>query len=269
MNGMLPDLSSPSSRASTSMMTGLFWGTFKYASFISRVTSSRSRAWARGPPLFPAVSEHPYSPADLAPFYRGRKFRAQMLAFGESCIFFKPTKYKGDLQWQRGIWVGLSEKNGAHVLLTPEGAVESRSVRRVPEENQWDSDGVVSARGLLWDYGNKSKRKRPLYTGRTPDSASLEELAKAAGRAAAESIAAGTPRPPVQDEAGSDETSSSSSLSVESPSPIEVPTEQAKAKSSSHRRGESKSSSRSKGESRNSCHSKGEKQKQFPQQRRK
>ena len=61
---------------------------------------------------------------------QGRKFRAQMLAFGESCIFFKPTKYKGDLQWKRGIWVGLSEKNGAHVLLTPEGAVESRSVRR-------------------------------------------------------------------------------------------------------------------------------------------
>ena len=37
-------------------------------------------------------------------------------------MFFKPTKYKGDLQWKRGIWVwvGLSEKNGAHVLLTPE-----------------------------------------------------------------------------------------------------------------------------------------------------
>ena len=48
------------------------------------------------------------------------------------------------------------------------------------------------------------------------DNASLQELAKAAGRAAAESIAAATPKPNL-DEAASDPTSTSSSSTSGSP----------------------------------------------------
>ena len=37
-----------------------------------------------------------------------------------------------------------------HILLTPEGAVESRSVRRLPAEEQWSGDAIVNAkRGCL------------------------------------------------------------------------------------------------------------------------
>ena len=137
----------------------------------------------------------------------GRQFRAKMLPFGEQCIFFCGSKNKGDVQWRKGVWVGLSEKSGAHVVMTQDGAFESRSVRRLPREQQWSAEAVVAAKGLPWDYKGALKRKKPLYVQSRgpllPDTAALTELAKAAGVAAAESIAAGTPRPPI-DEAGSD-----------------------------------------------------------------
>ena len=151
----------------------------------------------------------------------GRQFRAKMLPFGEQCIFCG-SKNKGDVQWRKGVWVGLSEKSGAHVVMTQDGAFESRSVRRLPREQQWSAEAVVAAKGLPWDYKGALKRKKPLYVQSRgpllPDTAALTELAKAAGVAAAESIAAGTPRPPI-DEAGSDPPSPTSSSSTSSPSP--------------------------------------------------
>ncbi|CAE7252941.1 unnamed protein product, partial [Symbiodinium necroappetens] len=137
----------------------------------------------------------------------GRRYRGQLVQFGECCVGFCPTKYKGDLQWRKGVWAGINEKNGSHILLSDTGAFETRSLRRLPEEGQWVAEQIVTAKGLPWDYGGSARRKRALYTSRAPvlpDSTTLEELAKAAGRAAAETIAAATPRPAGPDEAGSE-----------------------------------------------------------------
>ena len=88
-----------------------------------------------------------------APAYEvmyGRGFKGKLLPFGEQCIFHKPSRHKGDLQWQRGIWVGVNERNGAHLVFTDDGAVETRSIRRLPAQEQWSAAKVVSARGLPW-----------------------------------------------------------------------------------------------------------------------
>ena len=160
---------------------------------------------------------HPGLQATRMLILNGRQYRGKLLPFGELCIFHQASRHKGDLQWRRGIWVGVNERNGAHVLLTSEGAFESRSIRRLPASEQWSAEEVLAAKGLPWDFGGAAKRKRPLYTSARipllPDSATLEEVAKAAGRAAAETIAAGTPKPQPLDEAGSDPTTSSSSSS--------------------------------------------------------
>ena len=133
-------------------------------------------------------------------------------------IFHKVTKHKGDLQWQRGIWLGVNERNSVHILGTSAGVCESPSVRRLPESEQWDAEMVLGMRGLPWSYMGTSRRKRPLYSAAgarvplLPDTATLEEIAKAAGRAAAETIAASTPVPAApNDEAGTDPSTSSSS----------------------------------------------------------
>ena len=146
----------------------------------------------------------------------GRRFKGILLPFGEQCLFHLPSRHKGDMQWRRGIYAGHNERNGASILLTPDGAFESRSLRRLPAEEQWNGEMVLAAKGLPWDYQGLKKRKRPLYTSRTalvPDSASLQELARAAGVAAAAAIASSTPRPEAADEAGSDSPSGSSSTS--------------------------------------------------------
>ena len=148
----------------------------------------------------------------------GRRYRGKLLPFGEKVIFHKATKHKGDLQWQRGIWLGVNERNSAHILGTSAGVCESRSVRRLPESEQWDAEMVLGMRSLPWSYMGTSRRKRPLYSAAgarvplLPDTATLEEIAKAAGRVAAETIAATTPVPAAPgDEAGTDPSTSSSS----------------------------------------------------------
>ena len=124
---------------------------------------------------------------------------------------------------------GVNERNGARVILTPSGAQESRSIRRLPMG--WVADAVVGGRGFPWAYGGQTKRKRPIYSSQRvplfPETASLEHLAKAAGKAAADAIIASTPlaqapqtpggqgaaQKPQNDEAGSDPTGPSSSAS--------------------------------------------------------
>ena len=154
----------------------------------------------------------------------GRAFRGQLVPLGEQVLYYRPSKHRGDLQWCRGIWLGIHERNGAHLIGTAEGINETRSIRRLPEEQQWSATALLGMKGLPWSYMGRGKRKRPLYTGaaatrvpRLPDSSTLEELARAAGRAAAEAISSGTPVPPSRpgpgpgpDEAGSDPSSSPS-----------------------------------------------------------
>ncbi|CAE7726372.1 GIP [Symbiodinium necroappetens] len=159
---------------------------------------------------------------------QGRHYRGAPVPFGEVVIFYKGSKCKGDLQWQRGVWVGINERNGANILSTAEGTYESRSIRRLPDEEKWSLSAVVNAKGFPWNYQGQGRRKRPLYTSvragvpLVPDHATLQELAQAAGRAAAESIAAGTPKPANVDEAAPDPTSSSPS----SPSAAATPNNQ-------------------------------------------
>ncbi|CAE7232609.1 unnamed protein product [Symbiodinium sp. CCMP2592] len=147
-----------------------------------------------------------------------RRYKGQLVPFGELVIFYKHSPHKGDLQWRKGIWLGINERNNAHVLGTAEGCFESRSIRRVPEEEKWNSSMVLGVKGFPWSYQGQHRRKRPLYTGARsavpllPDNATLEELARAAGHAAAEAIAS---RVPV-DEAASDPPSSSSSSTTSS-----------------------------------------------------
>ena len=59
-------------------------------------------------------------------------------------------------------------------------------MRRLPEEQKWCLEAVLGVHGFPWSYAGKGHRRRPLYTG---------AMAKAAGRADAESIAAATPKP--------------------------------------------------------------------------
>ena len=95
----------------------------------------------------------------------GRKYKGILVPFGEKVIFHKASRHKGDLQWQCGIYLGVNDRNNAHIIGTGDGTYETRSVRRVPEEQKWDLEVVIGVRGFPWSYLGQGKRKRPLYTG--------------------------------------------------------------------------------------------------------
>ena len=59
-------------------------------------------------------------------------------------------KHKGDPVYRKGVWVGKSSWSDSHICLTRSGAVEARSIRRLPE--QFDGQMLVHCRGLPWQY---------------------------------------------------------------------------------------------------------------------
>ena len=59
-------------------------------------------------------------------------------------------KRKGDPVYRKGVWVGKSSWSDSHICLTRSGAVEARSIRRLPE--QFDGQMLVHCRGLPWQY---------------------------------------------------------------------------------------------------------------------
>ena len=80
----------------------------------------------------------------------GRKYKGSICLFGESVLYKASSPFKGDDVFKRGIWVGKSNWSDTHIVLTQGGAVEARSVRRLPD--QFHSLDVWCARGLPWAY---------------------------------------------------------------------------------------------------------------------
>ena len=64
----------------------------------------------------------------------GRRYQGNICQFGESVLFKTLSPWKGDDVFHRGVWVGKSHWNDNHVVMTPNGVVEARSIRRVAEQ---------------------------------------------------------------------------------------------------------------------------------------
>ena len=108
------------------------------------------------------------------------------------------TKYKASDTFERGIWVGKNSWNDTHIMLTPEGAFEARTIRRLAVEDLFKGTDMTIAKGLPWSYspqgimmkhGGSVQRYRQLTL---ENGATEEEM-----RAITEAVAAGvvTPAP--------------------------------------------------------------------------
>ena len=85
---------------------------------------------------------------------KGRKSKREMLEFGESAIFIPvndntaiPT---AEIRSTIGIWIGVDEGTGEHIVGTTEGIFATRTVRRRPPNVRWDAEAVNAMRGLAW-----------------------------------------------------------------------------------------------------------------------
>ena len=79
-----------------------------------------------------------------------RKYVGKVVLFGESAMYKNITALKGEAVYKRGIWVGKSSGSDCHVVLTPRGAVETRSIRRLV--TQFSAEDLVMAKGLPWEF---------------------------------------------------------------------------------------------------------------------
>ena len=84
----------------------------------------------------------------------GCRYELALVPFGEVVMAKiadadKMRAGKLDSSWVKAVWVGGVDKSNEHLLLTTEGCIRSRVVRRIPDGNQ--SSYQAEVRGLLWD----------------------------------------------------------------------------------------------------------------------
>ena len=82
----------------------------------------------------------------------GHVYRGKLALYGETVMFKRMTKYKASDTFERGIWVGKHSWNDTHIILTPEGAFEARTIRRLAVEECFRGTGIIIAKGLPWAY---------------------------------------------------------------------------------------------------------------------
>ena len=70
----------------------------------------------------------------------GHEARCQLCFFGE-CVFYvvqhRDKIGKPVIIWSKGIWVGVSDNNGCHIVLDSNGVNLARSVKRMVREAMW------------------------------------------------------------------------------------------------------------------------------------
>eukprot|EP00971_Amphidinium_carterae_P350904 6491802-Amphidinium_carterae.1 len=118
----------------------------------------------------------------------GVSYTGAVLPFGEICLAKLPRSSGNKLTtgntkipkwasgWCKGAWVGKTERNDMHILMTPHGLVEARTVRRLGSGVEHDQDFLKSCTGLPHDdlaipVFVREKQPTPLSTERQHDAA--------------------------------------------------------------------------------------------------
>ena len=85
---------------------------------------------------------------------RGRKFNKQMAIVGESVWFLLPSslgKWKLDVRWSTGIWLGVHDESGELLIGTPRGATKARTFKRKSTpSDRWNYEELLNIKGTPW-----------------------------------------------------------------------------------------------------------------------
>jgi len=85
---------------------------------------------------------------------KGRRYKGEMLEFGQAVLHKIPGKPIGGLmstRWLPGTWIGKRFSSEEHVIAMPNGkVVRSRAVRSLPEKSMWIKEDVANVVGVPW-----------------------------------------------------------------------------------------------------------------------
>ena len=92
----------------------------------------------------------------------GHEYVGEICIFGEVVLAKLPVSHAGvtnrgkripkhESTWVKGIWCGKTEDNDSHIVVTTEGRVTARTVKRMPVETRFDQEIFKGCTGLPWD----------------------------------------------------------------------------------------------------------------------
>ena len=58
--------------------------------------------------------------------------------------------YRGDSGWDEGFWCGRLDEDNAHIIVTENGRVIARTLRRLPPSQRADVSSLKRVKGLPW-----------------------------------------------------------------------------------------------------------------------
>ncbi|CAE7681372.1 unnamed protein product [Symbiodinium sp. CCMP2592] len=93
----------------------------------------------------------------------GTDYGGALCSFGETVLAKLPRPgNKAQVRWVKGVWAGKLERDDSHVVLTEAGALNVRSVRRLPPETRHQTAVVLKACGLPWNprFGRTAPAER-------------------------------------------------------------------------------------------------------------
>ena len=100
-------------------------------------------AWALRRAAWTLNRFQPHKPNNMTSYQLlfGHIWRGSLLSFGETCLVkVDPDKlaHKFAQWWSTGMWAGFDDMSNGNLVLTAAGVVSSRSVRRLPPDEQKD-----------------------------------------------------------------------------------------------------------------------------------
>ena len=104
-----------------------------------------------------------------------RKYNGKVALWGETVLFKDVTAFrnKGDPVYRKGLWMGKSAWSDSHICLTRSGAVEARSIRRLPD--QFDGQMLVNSKGLPWQYSIQGILMKSRFAARQRQAEAVED----------------------------------------------------------------------------------------------
>ena len=104
-----------------------------------------------------------------------RKYNGKVALWGETVLSKDVTAFrnKGDPVYKKGLWMGKSAWSDSHICLTRSGAVEARSIRRLPD--QFDGQMLVNSKGLPWQYSIQGILMKSRFAARQRQAEAVED----------------------------------------------------------------------------------------------
>jgi len=87
---------------------------------------------------------------------KGKPNKKKMCEFGEVVLYMavksKNDKSKDKLnpKFEYGVWLGVHSRSNEDIIGTDQGVVRASAIKKLPEDEQWDSEKVISIKGTPW-----------------------------------------------------------------------------------------------------------------------